>query len=244
MDTTLPDAGDLPAPPTCQCCTRALHGTDTTVRTVCVRCEQRITAQLADVAALWPRLAERRLRPVRGDDGVRVATSGPAGSPAPGDLHTLNLLAGDVVGRLIVHEDAWRHALGWTLTPWRGNQNQTLAGVLRFLTVNLRWACGAYDDVDSLSRDLSAVLRDMRAAVTGDHRRPTELAVTCPLPVDAGPGGEESVCGGALLYDPQAARIRCTACHTSLDYTQWADLALDTGALTALTLPGVLPDAA
>jgi hypothetical protein len=244
MDTTAAAAAEAPH---CQCCRRELHRAPAQDRTVCCSCEDRIAEQLLDVAALWEQLPAYAVRTtVVHEDTGRVTVSAPPGSAAPGDLGALDLMAGGVVNRLIVHEDAWRRELRktgrWPLTPWRGDQDQTLRGVLAFLTAQLPWACLSYDDVPGLARDLTAVLRDMRAVVTGDRRRTRELAAPCPLvPDDAEPAedGRLPPCGGVLVFDPQASLIRCRSCGAALGREDWTGLAIDAG-----VLPVALPDAA
>jgi hypothetical protein len=232
--------------PLCQCCQKELHGRDLDGgRQVCRHCEDRLGEDLAKVGELWeklPALLEKGAPAADGTEGV--STSGPTASQAPGNLAVLSLLAGGVTGPLLVQEDAWRRELRkrghWPLTPRRGDQDQTLRGVLRFLSGNLHWACHDYDSVDDLDKDLGKLLGEMRGVVSGDRRRSKRLPVPCPLPA---PGSEEDdpqapACGGTLTYySLPKVTVRCDTCRRTLPWKLWHRVGLAAGLIT-------LPDAA
>jgi hypothetical protein len=230
----------------CQCCPQPI--TDRVEldrgRLVCRGCEQRMLSQLREVAQLWPHLATlaEKGTPLLGADDAPRPT-GPSGSQAPGDLAVLSLLAGGVTGPLLVEEDAWRRHLrgrGFRvpLTPWRGDQDQTLRGCLAWLLAHLNWAVHEYEDVDDLDRALRKILGSMRGVVTGDRRRAERLPLPCPLPArghdEDDPGAP--ACGGDLVFDPRRAVIRCGGCLRTLRPSQWHRLG------ATLTVPR--PDAA
>jgi hypothetical protein len=152
-------------------------------------------------------------------------------------MQALSLIAGGVVGALIVHEDAWRRELRrlyprLPLTPFRGNQTQSLNGVLGFLRERLRWACYSYDGIEDLNEDLFRLLGKMRAVVTGEApKRVRVLPVPCPLK----PNGRRA-CGGQLAFDPSTRHITCRTCRDEIGHQHWADIGLAVG-LLALDLP-------
>ncbi|WP_203232771.1 hypothetical protein [Streptantibioticus cattleyicolor] len=220
----------------CQCCGWHLRGDGNTGRQVCRRCQTALDADLAQVAELWVRLGEHleRLTGVRTDPDL-PRHPGPTGSQAPGDLAVISLRAGGVTSKLLVHEEDWRRQLGWTLTPWRGDQDETLAGVLRFLRDNLHWACHAHEHdvhLDMLSTDLYELLWDMTGAITGDRRRPHALSLPCPASTGTDPDGTPAVCGGTLWFEPRHNRLRCRSCRQIIGHQQWVDISLAAGLLT------------
>ncbi|WP_128382397.1 hypothetical protein [Streptomyces cavernae] len=226
------DLHDEPMMRVCLCCPRGLY--DELGRLVCERCERNIADGLAEVATLWRQLPGRLEKGTGwAADGPRV-TASRVGAPLPGNPQVLDLIAGGVVGTLIVHEDAWRRELRRTyprlpLTPWRGNQTQTLNGVLAFLNERLRWACFSYDGIEDLSQDLYRLVVKMRAVVTGEPpQRVRVLPVRCPVKPDG-----VRLCGGELVYDPRTRLITCRTCRDELGYEHWTDIGLAVGILAA-----------
>jgi hypothetical protein len=220
----------------CLCCPRGLY--DDLGRLACDHCEQNIHDGLAEVAALWPKL------PARLEKGASIAADEPrvrtskVDPELPGNARALDLIAGGVTGALLVHEDAWRRELRrmyprLPLTPWRGNQTQTLAGVLGFFHQWLRWACLSYDGIEDLNRDLYRLLVKMRDVVTGEPRpRPAEVL---PAPCPQKPDGKR-LCGGELVFTPATRLITCRSCRKDLGFEHWAAIGLAAGTI-ALNLP-------
>lgn len=226
--------GDQPDPPRCAVCRRRLTGLDADHgRRACLACQAELAQQLLAVAELWEELPGRLIKgtpPAKDPDAPKPV--GAPGSAAPGNIDALNLLAGDVTGRLLVHEDDWRRDMRMPPTPDRGSQDNTLEGVLRFLRRYLSWACLHSDDTDGLARTLRTLLRDMQAVIDNDRRRPHALAVPCPLAAAGqgpGPDGRIPRCGGELVYEPLASAIRCRNCRRTVGYEWWADLAFAAG---------------
>jgi hypothetical protein len=212
----------------CLCCTRALY--DDLGRLVCDRCERDIADGLTEVARLWRQLPGKLEKSTGGAaDEPRVHTS-KIDAPLPGNAEALDLVAGGVVGALIIHEDAWRREMRrlyprLPLTPFRGNQTQTLVGVLAFLRERLRWACYSYDGIEDLKADLDHLVGRMQAVVTGERpKRPKVLPVPCPLRPRGG-----RVCGGELAFDPVTKLITCRTCRGDIGYEHWADIGLAVG---------------
>ncbi|WP_234322714.1 hypothetical protein [Streptomyces sp. NRRL S-350] len=225
--------------PVCQCCPRRLKREELSAgRGVCWLCEDRIASGLQEIRTLWPRLSEVvHQGAAPREEGMPKPPSGPDGSTAPGNLEAYDLLAGGVTGPLLAREDEWRaelrrHDPRWPLTPHRGGQDQTVAGVLEFLGANLRWACGGgYSDVDDLDTDVRLLVRRMTAVVNNDRRRPCTLKAPCPLPSRTDPSG---TCGGELVYEPvPEAVIRCGLCKQRIGYQYWTDLVDAAGLLAA-----------
>lgn len=227
---------DEPAARVCLCCPRGLD--DDLGRLACPQCEQNIRDGLAEVATLWRKLPDRLEKGATvAADEPRVRTS-KVDPDLPGNAQALDLLAGGVTGALLVHEDAWRRELRrmyprLPLTPFRGNQTQTLRGVLAFLEERLRWACLNYDGVEDLNQDLYRLLVKMRAVVTGEPRqRPVEVL---PAPCPRKPDGKR-LCGGELVFTPATRLITCRSCRHDLGFEHWAAIGLAAG-LIALNLP-------
>ncbi|MEU2426986.1 hypothetical protein ABZ619_39240 [Streptomyces sp. NPDC007851] len=229
-----------PAFPVCRCCPRRLfaieakHG-----RTVCRLCEARIAKDLTEVLTLWQQLHQVVVpgtAPTGGGDAP--GSAGPTGSRPPADVAVLDLLAGGVTRRLLAEEDAWRRELRksrhYPLTPFRGNQTQTVTGCVTWLRNNLLWACHAYPDVDDLHRTLGRLLGEMRGAITGDRRRREALAPGCPMAARGHAEDDESAprCEGALTFDPRKVVIRCGTCYRTYAVTDWHRLGAAAGLFT------------
>jgi hypothetical protein len=238
-----------PAFHVCQCCPRRLIGVEVrNGRLVCRPCEQRIDAELGEVVDLWAKLpgllAPGTAAGTDGDDAPRAP--GPSGSKPPANLAVLSLLGGGVTEPLLAEEDAWRRELRKTghypLTPNRGRQDHVLAGTVRWLRVNLYWACHAYPDVDDLSRTVGRLLGEMHGLVSGDRRRREELKPGCPMParghVEDDPATPK--CGGKLTYDPRKVVIRCDTCRRRFGLADWDTLGAAAG---LITLPFTIPAA-
>jgi hypothetical protein len=227
------DIHDEPAVRVCLCCPRGLY--DELGRLVCDRCERNIHDGLAQVAVMWRQLPARLEKGTSGApaDEPRVRTSKIDPDP-PGNAQALDLIAGGVTGTLLVHEDAWRRELRrlyprQPLTPWRGNQTQTLTGTLGFLHKRLRWACYSYDGVEDLDKDVRRLVVKMRDVITGEPpRRPVKVL---PAPCPRKPDGQER-CGGELVFTPDTRLITCRTCRQALNFEHWADIGLAAGTIT------------
>ncbi|MFF1284348.1 hypothetical protein ACFVY4_26850 [Streptomyces sp. NPDC058299] len=230
-----------PAYPVCQCCPRRLLRSEVGLgRLVCRLCEQRLYTELGEIEILWVQLpgilAPGTAPTDSGGDAPRAP--GPSGSRPPTNLAVLSLLGGGVTQPLLAEEDAWRQELRkgghYPLTPFRGDQDQTLAGTVEWLRMNLLWACHSYPDVDDLHHTLNRVLGDMREAVTGDRRRREELAPGCPMPARGHDDEDQDApqCGGTLTYDPRKTLIRCGSCRRTYGPTEWDRLGAAAGLIT------------
>ncbi|MFE4960904.1 hypothetical protein ACFRCW_45125 [Streptomyces sp. NPDC056653] len=244
---TTPDT--TPAFPVCQCCPRRLIGVEVQRgRLVCRPCESRIDAELGEVADLWERLPALLAPGTAGGDdaGDAPRAPGPSGSKPPANLAVLSLLGGGVTEPLLVEEDAWRRELRTTrhyrLTPGRGGQDNTLRGTVKWLRLNLYWACHAYPDVDDLDRTLRKLLGEMRGLVSGDRRRREDLKPCCPMPARGynEDDPETPKCGGRLTYDPRRTVIRCDTCRRAYGPADWDLLG---AAASLITLPFTVPAA-
>lgn len=201
--------------PRCACCRRPLRHTE---GYACQPCQQRMDDTLAWLPAAYTRLADYLERGSRGEGGP-VSGSRHAPLPAREAVLTLRGPGGDaIVGRLLVHEDAWRAALGWSRTPWRGSLEQTLPGVVAFLRNNLLWACGAYPDIDDLHRDLRTLRAQIQPILSGD--RPEQpIRVQCADPTAAG-------CTTALRIYASTVSRECPGCGHHYDHEALLDLPL------------------
>jgi len=202
--------------PRCSCCPRELHGPDYG-RLTCWRCEDRLYAQLNQVATLWDQLPDATYRPVIEREPGRSMAVHPG---MPGNATIINLTAGGddtPVGRLRTVEDDWRRARGFTVQTWRP-ASEVMAAVLRFLRVQLPWACAQHKnpvlladgsellpDVLLLAEGVRRTVADLTAAVTGEPRArtfPVSCAAeypdgsTCPAEIRVGANTLRTVCPG------------------------------------------------
>lgn len=200
----------------CTHCPRLLYQ-DELSRYACRICEDRATEQLAALPGLYAQL-EAALTPGATHTGGRVtATRNP---PLPAALQPLNLRGpGGIVTELQFIEDSWRRTLGWTIAPFRGSLAQTLGPVVQFLTVNLPWACDAFEEVADDLKAISRLHAQATSAVTGE--RDARVPIGCCPVVDEETGAP---CGEKLKVSPWALVIRCTGCGTSWQRDEWLRL--------------------
>lgn len=216
MYATLPSPDDVQIP-VCSCCPRELHDADYG-RLACWRCEDRMYAQLNQVGTLWAQLPSSAYRPVAARENGRSMSVHPG---MPGNANVINLTGpGDEtpLGRLRTVEDDWRRARGFTVQAWRGNVEQTLPQVLKFLRVQLPWACAAHKnprrldgepllpDVQLLNEALGRIVGDLTAAVTGEPRART-IPVRC---FAEWPDGSQ--CGAEIRVGANTIRQTCPGC--------------------------------
>jgi hypothetical protein len=225
------ESGD--APP-CGCCGSALYREELGAgRTVCLRCERYIADRLAEVLRLWEKLPKHTEKgSPTGEPGGGSST----GSAAPGDLHVLNLLAGDVPRRLQVHEDAWRRVRGSAPAVLPGSHDRRLRDVLAYLQINLDWACraGAEVDVRALDGDLRHLLAEMTSIITGERDRRVPVPCPCPMPAPGFPDEDWQAprCGALLRMYPKEAEIRCAGCKRRVPRHRWHEIGVLGGFIT------------
>lgn len=199
----------------CAHCQRLLYA-DELARVACRLCEDRARTQLTALPGLYDQLGDALAPGSSASDGGRVEASKSA--PLPVNVHVLDLRGpGGVVANLLAIEDSWRQALRWTATPFRGNYEQTIRGTVRFLSINVTWACSSYEEV---SFDLDVIRKlhsQSQAATTGERRR--RVAVTCLAEYD-----DSTVCGAELHIDTSAASTRCRTCGASWGREDWVRL--------------------
>lgn len=208
----MPETPDPNTTPPCVCCGRPLYGQAT--RTTCHGCERRISERLTGIADYYSQLPGFLTPERTGETSTRAVP----GSRIPLNLKVLNLLGpGGVSDLLGKQEDAWRDALGWQPREWRGDAAQTLPWVLHFLGVNLLWACGSYEYVDDLDRDLAQLYGESKEIVTGTKRR--TLRVGCRAMYDDG-----TVCGASMRIDVWATAARCRTCGARYTREHWLSM--------------------
>ncbi|WP_055588657.1 hypothetical protein [Peterkaempfera griseoplana] len=190
--------------PTCACCGSELHPAHP--RTACERCQERMHDRLNTVEHQWLQLPKHLER------GAAIPGAGSAGrSVHPGLPLRLDVLSATgpgsdtIVGQLLAVEDDWRRARGFTVQAWRGNADQTLPKVCRFLRLNLPWACENYPDVDQLDQVLARIVGATTRVITGDRSR--RVPVTCLAEYDDG-----TVCGQEMRVDAETLSVRCPSC--------------------------------
>lgn len=202
--------------PRCTVCPRELHGPDYG-RLACLRCEDRMYGQLNTVASLWSQLPDATYRPVVEREPGRSMSIYPG---MPGNATIINLTAGGddtPLGRLRAVEDDWRRARGFTVQTWRPAPD-VMESVLRFLRVQLPWACAQHKnprsvdgepllpDVLLLSEALHRTVSDLQAAVTGEPRART-IPVRCLAEWDDG-----VQCGAEMRVGANTLRMICPGC--------------------------------
>ncbi|MGW7001402.1 hypothetical protein ACWGCW_00895 [Streptomyces sp. NPDC054933] len=201
----------------CTHCPRLLHH-DELSRYACRICEDRATEQVQALGSLYGQL-ERVLQPGKGaGHGGRVSVGRTA--PLPVALQPLNLRGpGGIVTELQFIEDSWRRTLGWTVAPFRGNHEQTLADVVPFLVNNLPWACSAYEEVAFDLQVITHLHAQADGAVTGE--RDVRVPIGCCPVVHEETG---IACGERLKVSPWALTIRCGGCGTQWQRDEWLRL--------------------
>jgi len=195
---------------TCAVCHRDLYADDCTT---CDSCEAWLRDGLNEIEHLWLKLPDYLERGSSNGDGVTGSRS-PA-MPANPEVMDLTSVGG-IVTQLQVHEDDWRRARGFTATPWRGNLDQTLPGVVRFLRNNLTWACQNYEHTDDLAKDLRRLIGRCRNVVTGDK---PERKFTVHCTVDD--------CGGPMRVSLNTREAECPTCYTAYTHGQLMDMEPD-----------------
>lgn len=187
--------------PGCCICYRGLYADN---HTTCESCEDWLRDGLNEIEHLWLKLPDYLERGTTGGDPV----TGSRAPAMPLNPEVLELTSqGGIVTQLLVHEDDWRRARGFTATPWRGSLDQTLPGVVRFLRLNLAWACQNYEHTDDLANDLRRLIGRCRSVVTGDKPQ-RRFTVHCTA----------DGCGGAMtrvtLNTREAECPKCGAAYT------------------------------
>jgi hypothetical protein len=213
----------------CTHCSRLLYQ-DELSRYACRVCEDGATTQLQALPALYGQL-EHSLRPgSTPSSGGRVTTTRSA--PLPVALQPLTLRGpGGIVTELQFIEDSWRRTLGWTVATFRGDYQQTLNAVVRFLANNVPWACGSFEEVADDLKVIARLHAQALAAVTGEHD--VRVPIGCCPNVDEETG---ALCGQRLKVSPWAPTIRCGSCGTQWGRAEWLRLG---AAMRGIPLPGV-----
>jgi hypothetical protein len=209
---------DDQAPATrCVHCPRLLHF-DELDRWACRVCEDRAREHITELRDWYPKLSAK-LMPggATGDSPGRI-TGATSTNPLPLAISALDLIApGGVVTQLRTIEDDWRKTLGWTIAPFRGNDEQTLAAVVPFLRNNVGWACGRYEDVAEDLRLIRILHGRVDVVVNGRKEAQVPLGF-CPT-ADGG-----VVCGERLRVSPFANLIVCGGCGTRWARDEWLRL--------------------
>ena len=199
----------------CAHCTRLLYR-DELARVVCFLCEDRAGQHLHELPGLYDELADY-LQPGAAPSGSsRISASKTA--PLPVSLQPLNLRGpGGIVGQLQSVEDAWRETLNFTIAPFRGNAEQTLAKVSKFLINNLRWACDSYAEVSDDLENFNHLHAQAKNIVTGERRH--LVPVVCRYLYD-----DQTECGAPMRIDINKAAATCPTCRTRWGREEWVAL--------------------
>lgn len=199
----------------CTHCPRLLHANEHG-RYACYICEDRAREQLLALPGLYDQLGDV-LQPGSSTNDVRI-TSSPTAAPLPVALQPLDLRGpGGIATQLRAVEDAWRHALGWTVSTFSGTAEQTLTVVIPFLTNNLPWACDKYDEVADDLDTIGRLHARARNTATGNQAR--LIRVVCRYLYDDG-----TECGAKLPVDINRAAARCQTCGTRWGRDEWMGL--------------------
>jgi hypothetical protein len=179
----------------CLICRRDLRDYETG-RYSCLICQDRGIAMLRAMPGLYEQLGEL-LQPGSGQVGGRV--SGSKTAPLPCSTEILNLRSrGGLVTILASWEDAIRDELGYTAATFRGNYQQTLAGVVAFLAGNAPWIYASFAAVDEMHEELRRYHGQARALAEGE-RGPRQFGVVC-------------ACGAVLSISLETPGKQCRSC--------------------------------
>lgn len=215
MPAVTTTAEDQDAEYRCSHCSRLLYA-DELSRFACRLCEDRARTQLTALPDLYDQLATALTPGSAHSDSGKVKASKSA--PLPVSLHVLSMRGpGGVVSELIAIEDAWRAALRWTSTPFRGSYEQAIRGTVGFLANNVGWACDAYQEVSFDLDVIRKVHSQSQTVVTGERRR--RIGVTCLAEYDDG-----RQCGAELRIDIGVPVTRCRECGAEWGREHWVRL--------------------
>lgn len=202
----------------CTSCRRLLFETELD-RWACRVCEDNARDQLGQMASLYTELGSR-LQPGAGGSNTSRVTGATKTPPLPVALAPLNLRGpGGMTALLLAIEDSWRHTLAWTVAPFRGNTEQTLAGVVGFLECNVGWACSRYDEVAEDLKTIRQIHTNATAIVNGTTD--TRVPVGCCPAVNLTTG---TACAQPLKVSPWALQIRCGGCGSAWQRDEWLRL--------------------
>jgi predicted RNA-binding Zn-ribbon protein involved in translation (DUF1610 family) len=202
----------------CTSCQRPLYDTELD-RWACRVCEDNARTQLGEMTALYAQLGGR-LVPSTGAPSTGHVTGATRTPPLPAALAPLSMRGpGGMTALLQAVEDSWRQTLGWTVAPFRGNTEQTLAGVVTFLDCNVGWACSRYDEVAEDLKTIRQIHTNATAIVNGTID--TRIPVGCCPAVNLADG---TACAQPLKVSPWALHIRCGGCGTTWQRDEWLRL--------------------
>lgn len=193
----------------------AACGHPVTIR-LCERCRANTDADLVALPGLYRSLADVLAPGVGAGDRV----SGSRTPPLPVRLGPLTLRSGGSVASILTSwEDDWREILGWTMRPFRGNNEQTLEGTVKFLRSNWPWAI----DKHPAPQEFAWEVRDLTSACRTEIEGKGESRVigTCPSTDESG-----RICGAKLWASPYATEIRCRLCRAAWKQDEWLSLAM------------------
>lgn len=200
----------MPEPATCTACVicgRDLleHELQPHRRVACRLCENRGVELLRALPALYRQTAVL-LQPGTSGKGGRV--SGSKSAPMPCSEAVLNLRAqGGMVTVLASWEEALRSELDYTEAPFRGDYQQTLDGVVQFLTNAAPWIYANFAAVDEYHRELTHIAGQAQSIVTGETPA-RRVTVRC-------------TCGAGLRITLDTPGRRCGTCGAQYG---WAEL--------------------
>jgi len=213
----------------CVCCGWESHD-GASIPQVCERCRGRMRADLADLVALYTRLADELT--TGSSSGPKV--SGSRTPPAPGRIDVINLRGNGgepsrhaieqaggntdhladqhgntpIVAWLRGWEAEWRDRFGETSPRFEGSTEETVTALVRYLTRHLDKAC---DELESAA--------EFRSELRNLHRACEQAAAELVHLVKLGPcpGSGDQACGSLLRADPHATGVSCRSCGAYWD---------------------------
>ncbi|MFE4818604.1 hypothetical protein ACFRFU_19655 [Streptomyces sp. NPDC056704] len=203
--------------------------TDELDRLVCRPCEDKTSARIAELPALFRQLntTATLMRGARRSGG---GSSGSKTPPIPPRLEVLALVGpGGVAARLQAIEDSWRVALGWVIqarsdgqrvfASWRTDPTRAVPEHAQFLLNNLPWAVERYESVGQDIDDLRRLHAEC-TAIVNDEQKPGRVQIgVCPGQL------EDALCGQPLTARADSHRVHCSTCDSRWETLgEWREL--------------------
>lgn len=198
---------------TCIACHRTIPPWDLP-RYACQGCQQRTSAQLAELPELY-----RQLDPAPGRGGPRVGSRhGTAAEPLRLDVIDLTGARGHVLTVLSSWIRCWAEDGAGDLPEWPAGEHERVTAACRWLRWRLDWAARQHPAVDDAMHEVRHLHGQLRAALGEERER--RIAVSCP-------------CGSVLRVTVNTHGATCGGCGQRYGRTEALALPLAARAAAA-----------